>query len=134
MKADKYAVVIALAGIASGQFVPVAYAKTPDIMMQVCRVRAHEVLHVRMPDIETKYEGQRTDGTHAINGTAWMRGRTELSNVVLIAPAELLLISWSTNRITDRLLSPTSHRKNRRRGRKKYSSHPAPPAPNSKTH
>jgi hypothetical protein len=47
------------------------------MMMQVCRVRAHEVMHVRLPDIETKYEGQRTDGTHAVNGTAWMRGRTE---------------------------------------------------------
>jgi hypothetical protein len=77
MKAVKYGVVTALAGFASGLFVPVSYAKTPDIMMQVCRVRAHEVLHVRLPDIETKYEGQRTDGTHAVNGTAWMRGRTE---------------------------------------------------------
>lgn len=54
-----------------------ASAKTPEYMMQACRNRAHEVLHTRIPNIETKYEGQRTDGTHAVNGTAWLRGRTE---------------------------------------------------------
>lgn len=54
-----------------------AHARTPERMMQDCRVRAHEVLHARLPDIQTKYEGQRTDGTHAVNGTVWMRGRTE---------------------------------------------------------
>lgn len=45
--------------------------------MQECRIRAHEVMHVRLPDVSTKYEGQRTDGTHAVNGTAYMRGRME---------------------------------------------------------
>ncbi len=56
---------------------PDAHARTPERMMQECRNRAHEVLHVRLPDVETKYEGQRTDGTHAVNGTAWLRGRQE---------------------------------------------------------
>lgn len=77
MKYGKQFCMAALAVVSCGPFVPMAYAKTPEIMMQVCRNRAHEVLHVRLPDIETKYEGQRTDGTHAVNGTAWMRGRTE---------------------------------------------------------
>jgi hypothetical protein len=54
-----------------------AEARTPERMMQDCRIRAHEVLHTRLPNIETKYEGQRTDGTHAVNGTAVIRGRTE---------------------------------------------------------
>lgn len=58
-------------------FAGIADAKTPGRMMQECRIRAHEVLHTRLPNIETKYEGQRTDGTHAVNGTAWIRGRTE---------------------------------------------------------
>ena len=40
-------------------------------------MRAHEVLHTRLPNIETKYEGQRTDGTHAVNGTAFIRSRKE---------------------------------------------------------
>ncbi len=54
-----------------------AEARTPERMMQDCRIRAHEVLHTRLPNIETKYEGQRTDGTHAVNGTASIRGRRE---------------------------------------------------------
>ncbi len=65
-------VVAAVATFASS-----AEANTPARMMQECRARAHEVLHTRLPNIETKYEGQRTDGTHAVNGTAWIRGRSE---------------------------------------------------------
>jgi hypothetical protein len=34
-------------------------------------------MRTRLPDIETKYEGQRTDGTHAVNGTAYIGDRTE---------------------------------------------------------
>jgi hypothetical protein len=67
----------ALAAATLASFAVVAEANTPARMMQECRIRAHEVLHTRLPDIETKYEGQRTDGTHAVNGTAWIRGRTE---------------------------------------------------------
>lgn len=48
---------------------------TPETMMAQCRARAAQTLGVRMPDIETKYEGQRTDGTHAVNGTARPGGR-----------------------------------------------------------
>jgi integrase len=54
-----------------------AIAATPEIMMAQCRARAGEVFSARLPDIDTKYEGQRTDGTHAVNGTAIFRGRTE---------------------------------------------------------
>ncbi len=63
--------------VATLPLVSSAKANSPDQMMQVCRIRAHEVIHTRLPDVETKYEGQRTDGTHAVNGTAWVRGRTE---------------------------------------------------------
>ncbi|MFG1267680.1 hypothetical protein V5F40_06925 [Xanthobacter sp. DSM 14520] len=48
-----------------------AQAETPEIMMAMCRSKAHEALKVRMPEIDTKYEGQRTDGSHAVNGTAF---------------------------------------------------------------
>lgn len=54
-----------------------ARADTPREMMAECRVRAHEELRARLGDIETKYEGRRTDGTHAVNGTAQGHGRTE---------------------------------------------------------
>lgn len=73
----KRGLTVAAGLVALGGLAVAAQARTPDRMMQDCRVRAHEVLHARMPDIETKYEGQRTDGTHAVNGTAWMRGRQE---------------------------------------------------------
>jgi hypothetical protein len=45
-------------------------------MIQECRVRAGDEFRTRLPNIETKYEGQRTDGTHAVNGTARFDGRT----------------------------------------------------------
>jgi len=49
----------------------------PGRMMAVCRDRAVHVFHLRAGDVETKYEGQRTDGTHAVNGTAYLRGIEE---------------------------------------------------------
>lgn len=54
-----------------------ASAATPAEMMQQCRIRAGQTLSMRLPDIETKYEGQRTDGSHAVNGT----GRTSKKTV-----------------------------------------------------
>ena len=56
---------------------PTAEASTPETMMAQCRVRAGEVMTTRLPNIETKYEGQRTDGTHAVNGTAFIDGDTK---------------------------------------------------------
>ncbi len=50
---------------------------SPGRMMAVCRDRAVHVFHLRAGDVETKYEGQRTDGTHAVNGTAYLRGIEE---------------------------------------------------------
>jgi len=52
-------------------------ATSPAIMMAQCRAHAGKFFKARLPDIDTKYEGQRTDGTHAVNGTAIFRGRTE---------------------------------------------------------
>jgi len=49
----------------------------PGRMMAICRDRAVHVFHLRAGDVETKYEGQRTDGTYAVNGTAYLRGIEE---------------------------------------------------------
>ncbi len=49
----------------------------PGTMMAICRDRAAHVFHVRAPNVDTKYEGQRTDGTHAVNGTTYLRGVEE---------------------------------------------------------
>jgi hypothetical protein len=49
----------------------------PREMMAKCRDRAHQIMRTRLPDIETKYEGQRVDGTHAVNGTAYINDGEE---------------------------------------------------------
>jgi uncharacterized protein len=49
----------------------------PGRMMAICRDRANHVFHVRAGDVDTKYESQRTDGTHAVNGTVYLRGIQE---------------------------------------------------------
>ena len=49
----------------------------PAAMQANCRDRAAHVFHTRQPNIETKYEGQRTDGSHAINGTVYLRSVEE---------------------------------------------------------
>jgi hypothetical protein len=74
-------------------------------MMQVCRIRAHEVMHVRLPEIETKYEGQRTDGTHALNGTAWMRGRTETFQCSFDRPGRQI-VQFVVNQPSDGATTP----------------------------
>lgn len=45
--------------------------------MAECRSYAARSLGARMPDVDTKYEGQRTDKTHAVNGTARVGSRIE---------------------------------------------------------
>ena len=54
-----------------------ALAASPEQMMAQCRSRAHDELGGRLPDIATKYEGQRTDGTHAVNGTAQVADKAQ---------------------------------------------------------
>lgn len=46
----------------------------PRVMMAVCRDRAHQILRTQLPNVEVKYEGQRVDGTHAVNGSAFIHG------------------------------------------------------------
>ena len=69
--------VIVLGAGAMQADVPAIAATSPPIMMAQCRAHAGKFFRTRLPDIDTKYEGQRTDGTHAVNGTAIFRGRTE---------------------------------------------------------
>lgn len=48
-----------------------AVAADQSQMMTTCNTYAAKHLHVTTSDIlDLKYEGQRTDGTHAVNGTA----------------------------------------------------------------
>jgi hypothetical protein len=66
----KYCMITAVLAGACFAVETAALAATPEYMMAKCRARAHELLRTRLPNIETNYEGQRTDGTHAVNGTA----------------------------------------------------------------
>ncbi len=66
-----------LSAIAAMAFSASASAAPPEIMMAKCRAKAGAAFKTRLPNIDTKYEGQRVDGTHAVNGTARFRGRVE---------------------------------------------------------
>lgn len=46
-----------------------AAAAPEGAMLAACRSRAARAWRARMPDVDVKYEGQRVDGTHAVNGT-----------------------------------------------------------------
>jgi hypothetical protein len=66
----KYALAFAAATSLTlvGLVVP-ALATDPSHMMMKCNTYAARHLHVSTSDIASvKYEGQRTDGTHAVNG------------------------------------------------------------------
>jgi hypothetical protein len=55
---------------AGGAAAPAATAAAPEgAMLAACRARAARAYRARMPDVDVKYEGQRVDGTHAVNGT-----------------------------------------------------------------
>lgn len=49
----------------------------PDAMKSNCRNRAAHVFHTRQSNIDTKYQGQRTDGSHTENGTVYLRSVEE---------------------------------------------------------
>lgn len=56
------------AGIALVATVPV-YAANTSSMLSACKSRAASAYRTSPGNIVVKYEGQRTDGTHAVNGT-----------------------------------------------------------------
>ena len=77
MTRPTHQIFIAIAMSTAFTCVDAVAAATPEVMMAQCRSRAAKAFRARLPDVETKYEGQRTDGTHAINGTAIFRGQTK---------------------------------------------------------
>ena len=69
MHSTGYLITIGLA-IACATAAPTT-AADESTMMSICNTYAARHLHVSPSDIVTlKYEGQRTDGTHAVNGEA----------------------------------------------------------------
>jgi hypothetical protein len=54
-----------------------ALAQSPDYMMQDCAYSAQVFFQDFEARSEAKYEGQRTDGTHAVNGSIYLETRRE---------------------------------------------------------
>lgn len=52
-----------------------AHAQSPDYMMQDCGNSGQIFYQDFEARTETKYEGQRTDGTHAVNGSIYLETR-----------------------------------------------------------
>jgi hypothetical protein len=46
-----------------------AASGSPDAMLRMCKSRAAKAYKASADSIDVKYEGQRVDGTHAVNGT-----------------------------------------------------------------
>lgn len=60
--------VIGVAGAAGGA----ATAQSPDYMTEDCRLASRQFYQDFEARTEASYEGQRTDGTHAVNGTIYL--------------------------------------------------------------
>jgi len=54
-----------------------AVAQSPEWMLEDCRSASQGFFQDFEARLDTKYEGQRTDGTHAVNGTIFLEGRRE---------------------------------------------------------
>ena len=54
----------------------IASAQSPDYMIEDCRLSSQQFYQDFEARTEAKYEGQRTDGTHAVNGTIYLETRS----------------------------------------------------------
>ncbi|MDK3074297.1 hypothetical protein QO034_14390 [Sedimentitalea sp. JM2-8] len=52
-----------------------ALAQSPEWMAEDCAVAAQSFFQEFKAEADMKYEGQRTDGTHAMNGTIHLENR-----------------------------------------------------------
>jgi len=50
--------------------------QTTENMLEACRARAAKALGIAADTVEVKYQGQRTDKTHAVNGSATVSGQS----------------------------------------------------------
>ena len=66
-----------ISALSSLALISSAKAASPEYMMEDCRNNSQIFFQDFEARSETKYEGQRTDGTHAINGTIYLETRSE---------------------------------------------------------
>ena len=72
----KYRTLMVLLASAAGVFGGAASAQSPEYMMEDCRLASRQFYQDFEAQSDTKYEGQRTDGTHAVNGTIFLETRS----------------------------------------------------------
>jgi hypothetical protein len=53
----------------------ISWAQSPEYMIEDCRRASQQFYQEYEARAEAKYEGQRTDGTHAVNGTIYLENR-----------------------------------------------------------
>lgn len=66
----------AVAITTAAAFASPLWAQSPDYMMEDCRNNSQIFYQYFDARSETKYEGQRSDGTHAVNGTIYLETRS----------------------------------------------------------
>ena len=73
MKTNTISVAALLGMVLSGS----VFAQSPDYMREACANATQSFFQDFEARTDTTYEGERTDGTHAINGTIYMENRSE---------------------------------------------------------
>ena len=53
-----------------------AMAQSPEYMVEDCKLSSQQFYQNYEARSEAKYDGQRTDGTHAVNGTIYLENRS----------------------------------------------------------
>ncbi len=61
---------------AAGLSANVSSAQSPEYMVEDCQLASQQFYQEFEVRTEAKYEGQRTDGTHAVNGTIYLENRS----------------------------------------------------------
>lgn len=51
-------------------------AQSPDYVIEDCKLASRQFYQDFEAETEATYEGQRTDGTHAVNGTIYLETRS----------------------------------------------------------
>ncbi|WP_157960112.1 hypothetical protein [Albibacillus kandeliae] len=71
------ALMLAAAGAFAGALGSVTAAQSPNYMTEYCMSASQGFYQEGNARSETKYEGQRTDGTHAVNGTIYLENQSK---------------------------------------------------------
>ena len=75
-----------------------ALAQSPEYMMEDCRVASQGFFQDFEAATEVQYQGQRTDGTHAINGTIFLETRSETFQCSYNAAGNTMVDFWTEGR------------------------------------